>query len=111
MNIHPVNKEKVKFDEILFETNQQTRLFILEFKRKINEPIRAELLIRMHSNTPVLILQVLVQLKLVVDGARSPDKLLVLPGIGRGDAIGPHAEERDGTCRDEDAVKNLTKRT
>lgn len=53
-----------------------------------------------HSNTPVLIFEVLVQLKLVVDGARSPNKLLVLPGIGHSDAIGPHAEERDGTCSD-----------
>lgn len=50
------------------------------------------------AHTPVLVLQLLVQLKLVVDRVRPSRKLLVLPGIGGGDAVGPHGEERDGTC-------------
>lgn len=45
---------------------------------------------------PVLVLQLLVQLELVVDGVHPSGKLLVLPGIGSGDAVGPHGEERDG---------------
>lgn len=45
---------------------------------------------------PVLVLQLLVQLKLVVDRVHASSKLLVLPGIGSGDAVGPHGEERDG---------------
>lgn len=45
---------------------------------------------------PVLVLQLLVQLKLVVDRVHPSSKLLVLPGIGSGDAVGPHGEERDG---------------
>lgn len=44
--------------------------------------------------SPVLFFQVLVQLKLVVDWALPSGKLLVLPGIGCCDAIGPHGEER-----------------
>lgn len=51
-----------------------------------------------HSYTPVLVFQLLVQLKLVVDGADSSNKLLVLPGVGYSDAIGPHGEERDRSC-------------
>lgn len=45
---------------------------------------------------PVLVLQLLVQLELVVDRVHPSRKLLVLPGIGSGDAVGPHGEERDG---------------
>lgn len=45
---------------------------------------------------PVLLLHLLVQLKLVVDRVHPASKLLVLPGIGSGDAVGPHGEERDG---------------
>lgn len=45
---------------------------------------------------PVLLLHLLVQLKLVVDRVHPSSKLLVLPGIGSGDAVGPHGEERDG---------------
>lgn len=50
----------------------------------------------MHA--PVLIFELLIQLKLVVHRVHSSSKLLVLPGIGYGDAVGPHGEERDGTC-------------
>lgn len=49
-------------------------------------------------HTPVLVLQLLVQLKLVVDRVHPSRKLLMLPGIGSGDAVGPHGEERDGAC-------------
>lgn len=49
------------------------------------------------SHAPVFVFELLVQLKLVVDGAHSSDKLLVLPGIGDGDAVAPHGEERDRT--------------
>lgn len=51
-----------------------------------------------RSNAPILVFELLVQLELVVNGAHSSNKLLVLPGIGCGDAVGPHGEERDGTC-------------
>lgn len=50
------------------------------------------------GHTPVLVLQLLVQLKLVVDRVHPSRKLLVLPGIGGGDAVCPHGEERDGAC-------------
>ena len=49
-------------------------------------------------HTPVLLLQLLVQLKLVVDRVHPSGKLLMLPGIGRGDAVGPQGQERDGAC-------------
>lgn len=51
-------------------------------------------------NTPVLFFELLVQFELIIYRVHSPSKLLVLPGIGCGDAIGPHGEERDGPCSD-----------
>lgn len=51
-------------------------------------------------NTPVLFLELLVQFELIIYRVHSPSKLLVFPGIGCGDAVCPHSEERDGPCSD-----------
>lgn len=59
------------------------------------------------DNTPVFIFELLVQLKLVIHGARSSEKLLVLPGIGCGDAVGPHGEKRDRTCSDRETKPQI----
>lgn len=53
-----------------------------------------------NNNKPVFLFEVLVQLKLIVYGADSSHKLLVLPGVGCCDAIGPQGEERHRTCTD-----------
>lgn len=50
------------------------------------------------GRSPVLLLQLLVQLELVVDGVGPSGELLVLPGVGGGDAVGPHGEQRHGAC-------------
>ena len=44
---------------------------------------------------PVVVFKVLVEFSLVVHGARPARKLLVLPGIGHRDPIGPQRQKRD----------------
>lgn len=107
MNVHPVYRSNIRLmhkTSILrcnhvWNVNAKTHITCVHTfnARGMLHPWSDRWLI-FHSNAPILVFELLIQLKLVVHGVRSSGKLLVLPGIGYGDAVRPHGEERDRTC-------------